>query len=78
MATAKQQRSKESIETFLNDETVSDNEMDRLMADHIAEIDDLLQEAYDEIGRGEGEPMEPLHVLLAEERARFAARNSKS
>jgi hypothetical protein len=55
------------------DETISEEEMDRLLAEDIDEINDLLQEAYDEKARGEFAPLEPLHILLAEERARFKA-----
>lgn len=57
------------------DDTISDEEMDRLLADRHDEISGLLQEAYDARARGEFAPLEPLHVLLAEERARFKARH---
>jgi hypothetical protein len=43
-----------------------------LFEDH-DEINALLQEAYDAKERGDSAPLEPLHVLLAEERTRFSA-----
>ncbi len=60
------------VETVLGDE-ISDEEMDRLLVQDRVEIDDLLQEAYEAKERGEFAPLEPLHVLLAEERARVKA-----
>jgi hypothetical protein len=53
-------------------EAISDEEMDRLLADEDHdEIGALLQEAYDEVARGECAPLEPIPVLLAQMRARF-------
>jgi hypothetical protein len=63
---------KEVVENLLDD-TISDGEMDRLLAEDHAEINALLREAYDAKARGESAPLEPLHILLAEERARFSA-----
>ncbi len=57
------------------DETISEEEMDRLLAEDIDEINDLLQEAYDEVARGECAPLEPLDVLLRE--ARDQARQTR-
>jgi hypothetical protein len=48
-------------------------EMDCLLAEDHREIDPLLQEAYSAKDRGDSAPLEPLHVLLAEERTRFNA-----
>ena len=47
-------------------------------ADQVEEVNALLQEAYNEIASGECAPLEPLHVLLAEERERYSARQPKS
>jgi hypothetical protein len=51
---------------------ISEAEMDHLLAADTDEINALLQEAYEEVDRGECAPLEPLHVLLkkARERAR--------
>jgi hypothetical protein len=50
-----------------------DDEIDHLVEQDHDEINDLLQQAYDARERGESAPLEPLHILLAEERARFDA-----
>jgi len=50
------------------DDAISEEEMDRLLADDVDGINALLQEAYDEVARGECAPLEPLHVLLQEAR----------
>ena len=55
------------------DDMISDEEMDYLLAEGHDEINALLQEAYDAKARGESALMEPLHILLAEERACFHA-----
>jgi hypothetical protein len=57
------------------DDTISEEEMDRLLADDVDEIHALLQEAYDEAARGDCAPLEPLHVLLQE--AREQARQAR-
>jgi hypothetical protein len=62
------------VEALLDDK-ISDEEMDRLIADDVDEINALLQEAYDEAARGECAPLEPLHVLLQE--AREQARQAR-
>jgi hypothetical protein len=72
MRTAIQQIGKGIVEAVLDD-SISDEEMDDLLAEDHEEINALLQEAYDAKERGEFAPLEPLHVLLAEERARFLA-----
>ncbi len=72
MRTASQQIGKGIVEEGLDD-TMSDEEMDFLLAEDRDEINALLQEAYDAKARGDSAPLEPLHVLLAEERARFLA-----
>ncbi len=72
MRSAKPQIEKGRVEDVL-DETVSDEEMDFLLAGDHDEINALLQEAYCAKERGESAPLEPLHVLLAEERARLKA-----
>ncbi len=53
------------------DDTISDDEMDRLFAEDHDEINALLREAYDAKDRGECARLEPLHVILAQERTRF-------
>ena len=63
---------KEIVEEVLDD-TISDEEMDYLLAVDHDEINALLREAYDAKARGESAPLEPLHILLAEVRARFHA-----
>jgi len=60
----------------LFDDSITDEEMDRALADAHDEIDALLQQAYDAKQRGESAPLEPLQVLLAEERIRFNASRS--
>lgn len=53
--------------------SISDEAMDHHLAEAHDEINALLQAAYDAKERGEFAPLEPLPVLLAEERARFNA-----
>jgi hypothetical protein len=72
MTTTNPQIGKGIVEEVLDD-TISDEEMDYLLAEDHDEINSLLQEAYDAKARGESAPLEPLHILLAEERARFHA-----
>lgn len=72
MANVNPRAGKGTLEAVLDD-GVSDEEMDRLLAEDRDEIDALLQEAYDARARGDSAPLEPLHILLAEERARFKA-----
>jgi len=60
------------VEAML-DETISEADLDLRFAEGRDEINTLLQEAYDAKARGDSAPLEPLHVLLAEERARFIA-----
>jgi hypothetical protein len=67
MSTTNPNVDKGMAETVLDD-TISEVDMDRLLADHVDEIDVLLQEAYDEVARGDCAPLEPLHVLLQEAR----------
>lgn len=55
------------------DDAISDKEMNHLLAEDHDEINALLQEAYDARALGKSAPLEPLHILLAEERARFHA-----
>jgi hypothetical protein len=56
-------------------ETISDHEMDRLLDEDLDEINVLLEEAYEEVARGEFAPLEPLHVLL--QQAREQARRTR-
>jgi hypothetical protein len=49
---------------------ISDEEMDRRLADRRDEIDAKLQEAYADKARGDFAPLEPLEVLLREARER--------
>jgi hypothetical protein len=72
MRTESQQIGKGIVEEVLDD-AISDEEMDFLLAEDHDEINALLQEAYGAKARGESATLEPLHVLLAEERARFLA-----
>jgi plasmid stabilization system protein ParE len=58
------------------DDTISDDEMDRLFAEDHDEINALLREAYDAKDRGECARLEPLHVILAQERTRFNSSRS--
>lgn len=74
MPTTSAQPNRSRFEEIL-DEAISGEELDRLLASREAEIDRLLQEAYGAKERGDFAELEPLHVLLAEERAKFAARN---
>ncbi|HVY33921.1 MAG TPA: hypothetical protein VG960_05820 [Caulobacteraceae bacterium] len=60
------------IEAILDD-NISDQEMDRALADQRDEIDAKLKQARDEMVRGEVAPLEPLHVFLHEARTRFKA-----
>jgi hypothetical protein len=55
------------------DDTISDETADGLLAEDRDEINALLQAAYDAKVRGDSAPLEPLHVLLAEERSCFSA-----
>jgi hypothetical protein len=52
------------------DENVSDEEMDRLLAERRAEIEHLLEEARDAIRSGDVTPLEPLHDFLKRARDR--------
>jgi hypothetical protein len=52
------------------DENVSDEEMDRLLAERRAEIEQLLEEARHAIRSGDVTPLEPLHVFLKRARDR--------
>ncbi len=72
MRTARPQIGKGLVEDVL-DNTISDDQIDCLLAEDHDEINALLQEAYDAKERGDSARLEPLHVLLAEERARFNA-----
>ncbi len=55
---------------------ISDPEMDFLLAEDHDGINVPLEDAYDAKARGESAPLEPLHILLAEDRARFLASQS--
>jgi hypothetical protein len=60
-ATLKRQLGK--VATAL-DENLSDEEMDRLLADRREEIEMLLEEARRDEERGDEAPLEPLHTFL--------------
>jgi hypothetical protein len=55
------------------EENLSDEEMDRLLADRREEIEALLEEAQESIRRGDVAPLEPLDVFLRRARERFNA-----
>jgi hypothetical protein len=56
------------------DETASDAETERFLADHHDEIEAKLRKARESIARGKAKPLEPLPVLLREARRRGKAR----
>lgn len=56
------------------DENISDEEMDRLLAERREEIEALLDEARRDRERGDEAPLEPLHFFLRQARGRFSRR----
>jgi len=56
------------------DESLSDAEMDRLLAERHDEIEGLLEEARQARARGDSAPLEPLHVFLHRARERLKGR----
>jgi hypothetical protein len=62
-----------SVVEDMLDDTISEDQIDCMLAEDHDEINALLKEAYDAKERGDSAPLEPLHVLLAEERTRFSA-----
>ncbi|RJF87479.1 hypothetical protein D3874_11000 [Oleomonas cavernae] len=70
---AKQPIAKGTVEAILED-TVSEEEMDRLLASRHDEIGAMLEEAHQDRARGDFAPLEPLQVFLREARERFNAK----
>lgn len=71
MNTANPKLGKGIVEAVPDD--ISDEEMDRALAAQRDEIDAKLEQARDEMARGEVAPLESLHVFLHEARTRFKA-----
>ncbi len=72
MSTANPKLGKGIVEAVLDD-SISDEEMDRTLADQHDVIEAKLKEARDEAARGEVAVLEPLHVFLNDARKRFKA-----
>ena len=60
------------VETAIGD-TLSDEEMDRALSSRRREVDAKLKPAHEDRALGADAPLEPIHVLLAQERERFKA-----
>lgn len=69
-AAGRQKMGKGMVETVL-DATVSEQEMDGLLAERLDEVNTKLKEAREERERGEFAPLEPLHVVLRAGRERL-------
>lgn len=70
MSATKPETATVPIDSGLEDD-VSDDEMDRLLADRHDEIQAKLDQAREERDRGESVPLEPLDVFLREARERL-------